>query len=201
MAVRHQSSTDQYADASNAVTKVVGVTDRAVIAGYDVGPALVVVDQKCEVQQNVHGGTFLVFLALATGAEKTWLAGGYGSAASATECYYDQQPVPACSASGVLTGYDAATAQKLWSLPDKTANRVVPGVLVAWHGVLYGDTQGGNPIALDARTGKDLFTEVGIEPYWVSKYAAIGVGEDGRAHPWRTPSRSSGFAPASEPKM
>lgn len=250
-------STDQYADASNAVTKVVGVTGKAVIAAYvkddqritvgldpakgttlwtrndyiggtvhgdtlagvdysaglhsgytsqitalDVAtgqqkwvaakdsysldvvsadPALVVVDQKAEIQQNVHGGTFLVFLDPATGAEKTRLVGDYGSAVSSYgDCYYDQQSVLICSSSGVLTAYDAATAQKLWSLPDKTANRVAPGVLAVWHGMLYGDTQGGKPIALDAKTGKDVTTGVGVEPYWVSKYAAIGVSDDGR---------------------
>lgn len=253
-------STDEYADASNAVTKVVGVTDKAVIAGYDkdqdhitVGldpvtgktlwtrakytggsvhgdilagvdydnglesssssqitaldagtgqqkwvaakgsysldvvsadPALVVVDQKAEVEQNVHGGTFLVFLDPATGAEKARLVGDYGSAVSSYgDCFYDQQSVLACSSSGVLTGYDAATARKLWSLPDQAANRVAPGVLVAWHGVLYGTTQGGQPIALDAKTGKDLSTGVGVEPYWVSKYAAIGVSEDDNRTP------------------
>ncbi|WP_350310672.1 PQQ-binding-like beta-propeller repeat protein [Amycolatopsis sp. RTGN1] len=250
-------STDEYADASNAVTKVVGVTDKAVIAGYDkdeeritvaldqatgntlwtrkdyrggtihgdtlagvdyskglqsgytsqitaldvttgrekwvaakdsysldvvsADPALVVIDQKAEIEQNVHGGRFLVFLDPATGAEKTRLVGDYGSAASSYgDCFYDQQSVLICSALGVLTGYDAATARKLWSLPDKTANRVAPGVLLAWHGVLYGTTQGGKPIALDAKTGKDLPAEIGVEPIWVSKYAAIGVSDDGR---------------------
>ncbi|WP_166459493.1 outer membrane protein assembly factor BamB family protein [Amycolatopsis pithecellobii] len=252
-------SSDEYADASDAITKVVGVTDKAVIASYDknggypgasgehitvaldpatgktlwthqeysggsvhgdtlVGidyttissykvqagaldiatgqqkwvaessrslafvasnPALVVLDQN----DNNHGDAFLLFLDPATGTEKAKLVGPesvFGSAPDYGDCYYDQQSVLICSSDGVLTGYDAATAQKLWSLPDKTANRVAPGVLVAWHGVLYGDTQGGKPIALDAKTGKDLSTEVGVEPYWVSKYAAIGVGEDGR---------------------
>lgn len=250
-------SADQYADAGNAVTKVVGVTGKSVIATYDkdeehftvaldpvtghalwtrenysggsvhgdtlagvdhaeglhsgytkqitaldtatgqqkwvaakdsysldvvsADPALVVVDQKAEVGQNVHGGTFLVFLDPATGAEKTRLVGDYGSAVSSYgDCYYDQQSVLICGASGVLTAYDATTAGKLWSLPDKTADRVAPGVLTAWHGVLYGDTQGTKPIALDAKTGKDLTTEVGVEPHWVSKYAAIGVAGDGR---------------------
>lgn len=256
-------STDEYADAGNAVTKVVGVTDKAVIAGYDkdeqhitVGldpatgrtlwtrkdytggsvhgdtlagvdhsqglqsgtsqitaldvvtgqekwaaakdsysldvvtadPALVVVDQKAKIDQNVHGGTFLVFLDPATGAEKTRLVGDYGSAVSSYgDCFYDQQSVLACSMSGVLTGYDAATARKLWSLPDQAANRVAPGVLVAWHGVLYGTTQGGKPIALDAKTGKDLSTEVGVDPYWVSEYAAIGVSEGDNRTPMAYP--------------
>jgi len=144
-------------------------------------PALVVVDQKAEVAQSIHGGTFLLFLDPATGAEKAKLAGDVGYAAgSYGDCFYDDQSVLICSVSGVLTAYDSATARKLWSLPDKAANRVAPGVLVAWHGVLYGDTQGRKPIALDAKTGKDLTTGVGVAPYRVSKYAAIGVGEDGR---------------------
>lgn len=252
-------------DASNAVTKVVGVTDKAVVAGYDkddehltigldpatgktlwtrkdytggsvhgdivagvdrsqglqrdssssqitaldvvtgqekwaaakdsysldlvaADPALVVVDQYAEIEQNVHGGTFLVFLDPATGAEKTRLVGDYGSGTSSYgDCFYDQQSVLACFASGVLTGYDAATARKLWSLPDQAANRVAPGVLVAWHGVLYGTTQGGKPIALDAKTGKDLSTEVGVDPYWVSKYVAIGVSEGDNRTPMAYP--------------
>jgi outer membrane protein assembly factor BamB len=252
-------------DAGNAVTKVVGVTDKAVIAGYDkdqehltVGldpatgktlwtrkdytggsvhgdtlagvdyrqglqrdsstsqitaldvvtgqekwaaakdsysldlvsadPALVVVDQKAEIEQNVHGGTFLVFLDPATGAEKTRLAGDYGSAVSSYgDCFYDQQSVLICSVAGVLTGYDAATARKLWSLPDQAANRVAPGVLVAWHGILYGTTQGGKPIALDAKTGQDLSAEVGVDPYWVSKYVAIGVSEGDNRTPMAYP--------------
>ncbi|WP_329059362.1 outer membrane protein assembly factor BamB family protein [Amycolatopsis sp. NBC_01480] len=254
-------STDEYADATNAVTKVVGVTDKAVVASYEkdeahitVGldpatgktlwtrpdytggsvhgdvlagvqynktsstsqitaldvvtgqekwtaakdsysldlvssdPALVVVDQKAQIEQNVHGGTFLVFLDPATGAEKARLTGDYGYAASSYgDCFYDQQSVLTCSASGVLTGYDAATARKLWSLPDQAANRVAPGVLVAWHGVLYGTTQGGKAITLDAKTGKDLSTEVGVEPYWVSEYAAIGVSDGDNRTPMAYP--------------
>jgi outer membrane protein assembly factor BamB len=252
-------------DASNAVTKVVGVTDKAVVAGYDkddehltigldpatgktlwtrkdytggsvhgdivagvdrsqglqrdsstsqitaldvvtgqekwaaakdsysldlvaADPALVVVDQKAQIEQNVHGGTFLVFLDPATGAEKTRLVGDYGYAVSSYgDCFYDQQSVLICSVSGVLTGYEAATARKLWSLPDKTANRVAPDVLVAWHGVLYGTTQGRKPIALDAKTGKDLSTEVGVDPYWVSKYVAIGVSDGDNRTPMAYP--------------
>ena len=167
-------------DVATGQQKWVAAKDSYSLDVVTADPALVVIDQKAEVEQNVHGGTFLVFLDPATGAEKTRLVGDYGSAASSYgDCYYDQQSVLICSASGVLTGYDAATAQKLWSLPDKTTNRVAPGVLVAWHGVLYGTTQGGKPIALDAKTGKDLSTEVGVEPYWVSKYVAIGVS-DGR---------------------
>ncbi|HVV11284.1 PQQ-binding-like beta-propeller repeat protein [Amycolatopsis sp.] len=251
-------SEDEYTDAGNAVTKVVAITDKAVIATYDqdggyagasgvhltvaldpatgktlwtrkeysagsvhgdilVGidytmigsyrvqavaldvatgqqkwaaessrslgfvpsdPALVVLEQN----DNNHADAFLLFLDPATGAEKTRLVGPesvFGSAPAYGDCFYDEQSVLVCGSDGVLTAYDATTARKLWSLPDKTANRVAPGVSAAWHGAVYGTTQGGQPIALDAKTGKDLSTEVGIEPDWVSKYAGIGVSDDG----------------------
>lgn len=251
-------SDDQYSGASNAITKVVAITDKAVIATYDrdggypgaggdhitvaldpatgktlwtrkaysgasvhgdtlVGvdyttaesykvqalaldvatgqqkwsvqssrslsfvsadPALVVIKQK----NNEHGDSFLVFLDPATGAEKARLAGPqsvFGSSPDYGDCFYDEQSALICASDGVLTGYDAATAKKLWSLPDKATNRVAPDVTVAWHGLLYGDTRGGKPIALDAKTGKDVSTEVGVTPWWVSKYAAIGVSDSG----------------------
>lgn len=246
-------SDSEYADAGNAVTKVVAATDKAVIATYDRqdyehvtvaldpatgrtlwtrpeysggsvhGDILVGVDsnvaenssmvqataldiatgqQKWVAAQQSSGLTIvpadpaavvverndynsgdasLLFLDPAAGAEKTKLAGpkelgpdDFG------DCDYDQQSVLLCNSDGVLTGYEAATAQKLWSLPDETANRVAPDITVSWHGALYGVTQGGQPIVLDAKTGKDLSTEVGVKPYWVSKYAAIGVSDDGR---------------------
>jgi PQQ-like domain len=245
-------SESEYADAGNAVTKVVAVTDEAVIATYDRqdeehvtvaldpatgktlwtrpeysggsvhGDILVGVDSNVSENSSMvqatavdiatgqqkwvaaqqssgltivpadpalvvaertdygNGDAFLLFLDPATGAEKTKLEGpsDFGSS-DYGDCDYDQQSVLICTSSGVLTGYDAATAQKLWSLPDKTANRVAPDITVAWHGALYGVTPGGQPIALDAKTGKDLSTEVGVKPYWVSKYAGIGVSDDG----------------------
>jgi hypothetical protein len=254
-------SDDPYADASNAITKVVAVTDKAIIATYDkdggypgasgdhltvalnpatgktlwtrkdysggsihgdtlvgvdyttvsdyrlqaialdvttgqqkwvaaekyrslaivpVDPALVVLDEN----DTNHGDAFLVFLDPATGVEKTKLTGPesvFGSAPDYGDCYYDQRSVLSCVSDDVLTAYDAATAQKLWSLPDTTANRVAPSITAAWHGAVYGVTAGGQPIALDAKTGKDLSTEVGVTPYWVSRYAAIGVSDDGAA--------------------
>ncbi|WP_409463440.1 PQQ-binding-like beta-propeller repeat protein [Amycolatopsis sp. GA6-003] len=133
------------------------------------------------------GHAFLKFLDAATGAEKFSVEGtrnlgpdSYG------DCLYDEQSVLACTDSGVLTAYDAKAGTKLWSLPDAAANRVPPGGLtVAWHGALYGYTNGKQPIVLDAKTGKDLSTSVGFVPDWVSKYAAAGVDQDGspKAYP------------------
>jgi hypothetical protein len=246
-------SEDQYADAGNAVTKVVAITGKAVIASYgrsdeehvtvaldpadgktlwerkdyDAGSVLgdVVVGADYNVAENSSmvqataldlatggqkwvgaqqssaivvtsadpalvvltrtdyndGHAFLLFLDPATGAEKVKVEGekDFGPS-SYGDCYYDEQSVVTCDAHGVLTTYDAKTAAKLWTLPDKAANRVAPGVTTAWHGALYGRTDGGRPIVLDAKTGEDRATDdVGVVPALVSKYAGIGVGDDG----------------------
>jgi outer membrane protein assembly factor BamB len=112
--------------------------------------------------------------------EKTKINGEHNlSVNSYGTCQYDQQSTLTCQTGDTLTGYDAKTAQKLWSLPDQATNRVAPSsISVAWHGALYGTTQDGQPIVLDAKTGKDLSTDVGAKPTWVSKYAAIGAKDE-----------------------
>lgn len=242
-------SEDQYADASNAVTEVVAVTDKAVVAryshqdeehvtvaldpasgrtlwqrkDYDAGslhgdilvgvdynvaenssmvqataldlatgqqkwvgalkssslkdvpadPALVVLTRN----DYGSGDSSLLILDPATGAEKLKVDGErvFGSLPYG-DCFYDQRSVLVCLADGVLTGYDAKTAAKLWALPDKAANRVAPGLTTVWHGALYGVTQGSQPIVLDAKTGKDLVVDgVGVAPDLVSEYAGVTV--------------------------
>ncbi|WIX98513.1 PQQ-binding-like beta-propeller repeat protein [Amycolatopsis mongoliensis] len=244
-----QVSDSQYADAGNAVTQVVAVTGKAVIArysrqdeehvtvaldpasgrtlwerkDYDAGsvhgdilvgtdynvaenssmtqataldlvtgqqkwvgaakssgltlipadPALVVLTRT----DYGSGDSSLLFLDPATGAEKLKLEGEkeFGSLPYG-DCFYDEQSVLVCQSSGVLTGYDAKTAGKLWALPDQASNRVAPVLTAVWHGALYGVTQGGRPIVLDAKTGKDLSVDdVGAAPVLVSKYAGITV--------------------------
>ncbi|MGW4482359.1 outer membrane protein assembly factor BamB family protein [Amycolatopsis sp. NPDC004368] len=253
-------SDDQYADAGNATTQVVAVTDKAVVASYsqdddhitaalDPATGKTLWQRKDYLAGSLHGdvlvGTdfnvaendsmtqataldlttgqqkwigaresygltmiqadpalvvanrtdygsghaFLLFLDPATGAEKTKVEGAHGFGTQTYgECLYDQQSVLTCEEDGVLTGYDAKTAAKLWSLPDQAANRVAPSVTVAWHGALYGKTQGGQPIVLDAKTGKDRATDnVGAAPVLVSSYAGVGVDDDGnpKAYPVR----------------
>lgn len=246
-------SEDQYADASNAVTKVVAITDKAVIASYArssdehvtvaldpvsgktlwerkdydaasvygdivVGADYNVAENSSMVQATAldlatgaqkwvgaarsasvvvtpadpalvvltrtdygDGHAFLLFLDPATGAEKGKIEGerGFGMS-SYGNCYYDEQSVVVCNASDVLTAYDAKTAAKLWTLPDQAANRVAPGITVVWHGAVYGETGGRQPIVLDAKTGKDRETDdVGIFPSLVSKYVGIAAGDNG----------------------
>ncbi|WP_084144994.1 PQQ-binding-like beta-propeller repeat protein [Amycolatopsis jejuensis] len=163
-------------DLATGKQRWVGAAQSSSLSFFPADPALLVVTRK-----DYSGGhPSLLFLDPATGAEKAKFDGErslthlpYG------DCLYDQQSVLACTSSGVLTGYDAKTAAKLWSLPDEAANRVAPEVTAAWHGALYGYTSSKNPIALDARTGKDLSTEVGITPVWVSKYAGVAVDDKG----------------------
>ena len=243
---------DQYADANDAITKVVAVTDKAVIAtynrkgdnvitvaldpatgktiwdhkDYDAGSVYgnVVVGTDYNVAENSsmtqataldvatgeqkwagalrsldltvfpsdpglvavyhsdYGTTdpYLLFLDAATGAEKGKVSGKGQYEKSAFSCDYDQQSVLLCSSmANGLVGYDAKTGKELWSLPDQASGRVQPQVSVVWHGVVYGKTNGGTPITLDGKTGKDISTDVGAAPYWVSKYGGIGVDKDG----------------------
>ncbi|WP_037370501.1 outer membrane protein assembly factor BamB family protein [Amycolatopsis orientalis] len=170
-------------DVATGQQKWVAAAKSSAVEILPADPAMVVL----KANEYSTGHAFLKFLDPVTGAEKFSAEGtrnlgpdSYG------DCLYDEQSVLACTDSGVLTAYDAKAGTKLWSLPDQAANRVPPGGLtVAWHGALYGYTNGKQPIVLDAKTGKDLSTSVGFVPDWVSKYAAAGVDKDGapKAYP------------------
>ncbi|SFQ48879.1 PQQ-like domain-containing protein [Amycolatopsis rubida] len=170
-------------DVATGQQKWVAAAKSSAVEILPADPAMVVL----KATEYSSGHAFLKFLDASTGTEKFSVEGtrnlgpdSYG------DCLYDEQSVLACTDSGVLTAYDAKAGTTLWSLPDQAANRVPPGGLtVAWHGALYGYTNGKQPIVLDAKTGKDLSTEVGFVPDWVSKYAAAGVDKDGspKAYP------------------
>ncbi|OXM72515.1 MULTISPECIES: PQQ-binding-like beta-propeller repeat protein [Amycolatopsis] len=164
-------------DVTTGQQKWVGARESSRLTMIPADPSLVVVNRT----DYGTGHPFLLFLDPATGAEKVKLEGerGFGSRAYG-ECLYDERSVLLCQQDGVLTGYDAKTAAKLWSLPDRAANRVAPGsVTTAWHGAVYGTTEGGQPIVLDAATGRDRSTEPGAVPVLVSRYAGIGVDDNG----------------------
>ncbi|MBT2510831.1 hypothetical protein J7I98_34445 [Streptomyces sp. ISL-98] len=55
---------------------------------------------------------------------------------------------------------DVHTAHVLWRLPDESANRIAPEITSAWHGVVY--AQADQAMTLDARTGRDLRTGIGL---------------------------------------
>ncbi|MCP3801298.1 PQQ-like beta-propeller repeat protein [Allokutzneria sp. A3M-2-11 16] len=153
----------------------VGATRASQLTVVPSDPALVVVNRT----DYGSGKPSLLFLDPASGAVKGELKGegGFGSRAYG-ECVYDQQSVLVCTNGGRVTGYNAKTAEQLWTLPDVGANRVAPGVVTAWHGAVYGRVSG-KPIVLDAKTGKDISATVEVAPFWVSRYAGIGVDKDG----------------------
>jgi hypothetical protein len=59
--------------------------------------------------------------------------------------------------SSEILGIDDTTGKKTWGYTDKEANRLVPDVTAAFHGVVYGQTEA-QPVILDAATGNDVPT-------------------------------------------
>ncbi|WP_433337843.1 PQQ-binding-like beta-propeller repeat protein [Spirillospora sp. CA-294931] len=81
---------------------------------------------------------------------------------------------------GPVLGLDLASGRRLWQLPDPGANRDAPSVASAWRGVIYGAAP--DPVAVDARTGKDLNTRVGAAPDMVND--RYGLLFDERMSQW-----------------
>lgn len=94
-------------------------------------------------------------------------------------CVHDQRAVAVCAermAFGEpVAAWDTGTGKRLWSLPDRAANRVAPRVTAAWHGAVYGETENG-PVILDARTGQDKARDVAVAPHRVVTGYGLGVG-------------------------
>jgi hypothetical protein len=85
----------------------------------------------------------------------------------AYQCMYDQVSVVACYSSGIngasLIGFDAASLNELWGLPNPAGARIAPDLHAAYKGLLYTEADNGDVI-LNARTGADLVTDVPIAP-------------------------------------
>ncbi|WP_189133211.1 outer membrane protein assembly factor BamB family protein [Wenjunlia tyrosinilytica] len=97
--------------------------------------------------------------------------------ATVRDCHYDGWTTTVCSGadgsgSAAITAVDLPTGRVLWRLPDRTANRIAPEVTTAWHGVVYAEADA--PMTLDARTGKDLRTDVGAAPSVVNHRFGLG---------------------------
>ncbi|ONI83000.1 hypothetical protein ALI144C_18305 [Actinosynnema sp. ALI-1.44] len=91
-------------------------------------------------------------------------------------CFYDDQSLVICDARGERTfAYDANSvgATPLWEI-TKTANRVVPNLTAAYHGMVYG-FGANDPVAIDGKTGKDAPDAPGAAPALVDKYLAVDV--------------------------
>jgi hypothetical protein len=121
---------------------------------------------------------FLYLLDPTTGKTERRLPAGL----SEGTCVYDEKGTLVCHGTGedtdgpVACGLDATTGKTLWQLPDKQADRIAPKITTAWHGRVYGRTDNG-PVALDARTGKDLPARPGIAPVLVNGSAGLALGK------------------------
>jgi len=83
----------------------------------------------------------------------------------------------ACQSSGTLVGLDATSGKQLGSLPDPAAQRIMPSLGAAYHGLLY--THGENTgVILDARTGADVVDNVAVSPDIVIPGYGIESGDN-----------------------
>ncbi|MGW5695948.1 outer membrane protein assembly factor BamB family protein [Streptomyces asiaticus] len=117
------------------------------------------------------GDPYNLLLYSATGKSKLTLED-----LSVSDCLYDGQATLVCTGDDVV-GVDVSTARVLWHLPDRATNRVKPYVYSAWHGVVY--AAGANSVVtLNARTGKDLHTDIGAAPVMVNDRYGLEYDDD-----------------------
>ncbi|TVT35419.1 hypothetical protein FNH05_26120 [Amycolatopsis rhizosphaerae] len=90
-------------------------------------------------------------------------------------CVYDQRSVTVCVGSSLL-GLDPGSGAVLWAVSNDP-KRESPRLTGAWHGLVYGENRAGEPVALDARTGKDAETPPGAAPYWTDGRYAVTAKE------------------------
>ncbi|MEJ8646064.1 hypothetical protein WKI68_42240 [Streptomyces sp. MS1.HAVA.3] len=101
-------------------------------------------------------------------------------------CWHDQRSTIVCAAKKRsderVFALDATTFKELWSIDSKDKSRLLPNVTTAWHGAVYTFTDNG-PVVLDALTGKDKATGVGLAPSEVNDYAGLSGRREISAHP------------------
>jgi outer membrane protein assembly factor BamB len=101
------------------------------------------------------------------------------------ECSPAAQDVVVCVSSEQVTALDL-TGKRLWSLPDQAADRIKPDVTAVYSGLVYGQANGG--VILDARTGKDLVTDL----EWTPDDVVPGFGIDRDDNDGLTSHRATG---------
>jgi PQQ-like domain len=110
-----------------------------------------------------------------------------GDQASAVVCQQGEGNSPE------IIGIDDTTGKKTWGYTNAAANRVVPTVTAAFHGVVYGETQI-QPVMLDAATGNDIPTGTPTQ----SSPSAGSTPSDG-ATPSDGSTPSDGATPTQDP--
>lgn len=101
--------------------------------------------------------------------------------APGSDCGYDGVAFVVCTSDGgnhEVAAYDPKTGQERWRLPDAAGTRVAPYVTLVRAGLIYA-TAHGNPVVLDAASGKDKESQPGIAPYVADGYVGITETKDG----------------------
>lgn len=115
----------------------------------------------------------------ATGAIATPLDELPLNGVSAPVCTFDGRDVSVCVDFSYLFALDATTGALLWQLPDPAQpEREAPTVRTAYHGLVYTRSSNG-AVILDARTGQDVVTDPGNDPFAVNEYGGLVLGESG----------------------
>lgn len=119
---------------------------------------------------------------------------------SLDECRHDGRNTTVCTGSdgsgeAAVWGVDERAARVLWRLPDEPAGRVAPEITAVWHGVVYARNH--QALTLDARTGRDLRTDLGpVSPALVNDGYGLVYDDTSRAFDvYRTAGRAAATGP------
>jgi hypothetical protein len=93
--------------------------------------------------------------------------------------------------SSEIIGIDDTTGKETWGYTDKAANRIVPDVTAAFHGVVYGQTEA-QPVMLDAATGNDVPTSAQTPSDSISPSDGGSPSESSTPTEGATPSQDPG---------
>lgn len=110
----------------------------------------------------------------ATGDRPAGMTGETAAMFTGSNCVHDQRSTLLCGTDHRLAALDTRTHKVLWKITDDDPAREVPGLITAWHGVVYAGVDGRGGVLLDAATGKDRGTYDSGYLTTVDAYEALG---------------------------
>lgn len=116
-------------------------------------------------------------------------------------CWSDQAAAVVCTGgdtqeSTEILGFDDNSGQKAWGYSKQSANRIVPRITTAYHGVVYAQAES-EPILLNAASGEDLPTATPTATPTDGATAGDGTTPSGNASPGDSATPTAGASPTS----
>ncbi|MEV7616146.1 hypothetical protein [Streptomyces sp. NPDC089799] len=106
-----------------------------------------------------------------------------GAGLRGARCSHDASETLVCSNGSVITGIDTTTGRVLWTLKDgQEDGRNAPEISSVWHGRVYAKSENG-PVALDARTGRDVPTRPEAAPVLVNEFGGLVLDNGLQSYP------------------